>query len=290
MSLFSIVIPSYNRPDFLARLLTSINYQTLRNFEVFVIDDASTNKVSYEQVIKQFSPRMPIRYFRNSKNRGAQYSRNRGIEESDGTYIAFVDDDDQWLPDKLEQQAAIFKNGSARLGLVYAWADTVREDSAILHRYRTVHKGSPLAVLLDTCFIPSPTVVIPRLTIENVGKFDESLQICQDWDMWIRIVEAEYEVDVVEKVLALHHKHKRASIGTSNKSLYGFFQFYTKHKDLYIRMQMSKDLSEKFRWLAFQASQAKYHDLAENALRNAIGLWRGNLKAWIRFVQLFLGK
>ena len=290
MNLFSIVIPSYNRPDLLARLLESISYQTTRDFEVFVVDDASLDKESYERIVEKFSHYIPVHYLRNDKNRGAQYSRNRGIAESTGKLIAFVDDDDEWLPEKLERQAAIFKAGSERLGLVYSWADAVGENGTVLHQYRAVHRGDTLAELLDTCFIPSPTVVIPRLTIQNVGEFDESLPSCQDWDMWVRIIEAGYDIDVAKEVLALHHKHGRASIGTSNRSLDGFFQFYTKHRKLYIKMRMSKDLSEKFRWLAYQATQINNHELTGKSLRFSVSLWRRNLKAWIRFGQFTLGR
>lgn len=289
MSLFSIVTPSYNRPDFLERLLESICRQTIRDFEVFVIDDASLDQEAYDRVIGRFSKDINLQYLRNEVNRGAQYSRNRGVAASAGKLIAFVDDDDEWLPGKLERQAALFSSASERLGLVYTWADAVSEETIVLHQYRAVHQGNVLAALLDACFIPSPTVVVRRAAIEKLGGFDESLPSCQDWDMWTRVAEAGYDIAVVKDVLALHHKHPRASIGASSRSLEGFFRFYEKHTVLYKRLGMERNLSEKYRGLAYQANKTDNRNMVKLALRRSITHWKTNVKAWVRYVQLFLG-
>lgn len=289
MSLFSIVTPSYNRPDFLGRLLESICRQTIRDFEVFVIDDASSDQEAYERVVGHFSQAIPLRYLRNEVTRGAQYSRNRGVAASTGKLIAFVDDDDEWMPQKLERQAALFSAASEKLGLVYTWADAMNEETVVSHQYRAIHQGNVLAALLEACFIPSPTVVVRRAAIEKLGGFDESLPSCQDWDMWTRIAEAGYDVDVVKDILALNHKHQRASIGTSRRSLEGFFRFYEKHTDLYKRLGMTRNLSEKYRGLAYQANKTDNRDIAILALRRSFTLWKTNVKAWIRYIQLLLG-
>lgn len=287
MSLFSIVTPSYNRPDFLGRLLDSICRQTIQDFDVFVIDDASQDRDAYAYVINHFSQYISLRYFRNEVNRGAQYSRNRGVAESSGELIAFVDDDDEWMPRKLEQQAALFSAASAQLGLVYTWADAVNEESIVTHSYRAFHHGNVLAALLDACFIPSPTVIVRRAVIEKLGGFDESLPSCQDWDMWIRIADAGFHIDVVKDILALHHKHQRASIGASGRSLEGFFRFYEKHADLYKRLGMARNLSEKYRGLAYQADKTGHCKIAQLSLRRSITLWKTNIKAWVRYIQFF---
>ncbi len=289
MSLFSVVIPSFNRADFLARLLESIRRQSFRDFDVVVVDDASADRQAYERVEAQFSRDFPLRFLRNKENRGAQYCRNRGIAESQGELVAFVDDDDEWLPAKLERQAAVVRASGERLGLVYAWADAVDEDGTVLERYRAAHRGCVLAELLDACFVPSPTVVVRRAVLERAGWFDESLPSCQDWDMWTRIAEAGYDVDLAQEVLALHHKHGRARIGTSPGALEGFHRCYAKHAALYERTGMTKNLSEKYRWLAHRAALAGDRDLAKTALRRSIALWKGNGKAWLRYAQLLVG-
>ena len=100
--LASIIIPSYNRADFLKRLLESIADQTFQNYEVIVIDDSSEDIEGYRRVIDHFSAIMNLVCLRNNKNKGAPFSRNRGIKAAKGEYIALVDDDDEWLPLSME--------------------------------------------------------------------------------------------------------------------------------------------------------------------------------------------
>lgn len=290
MSMVSIVIPSHNRPDLLDRLLASIRCQTFLDFEVVVVDDASSDRAAYDRVLGRYSGDISLRYIRNRENCGAQYSRNRGVTESKGELVAFVDDDDEWLPRKLERQTAIFASATEQLGLVYAWADSVDENGLILHQYRAAYRGNVLKDLINNCFIPSPTVVVRRAALERTGGFDESLPSCQDWDMWTRIAEAGYELDVAEEVLALHHKHERASIGTSPRSPLGFYRFYGKHADLYKRMGMKNNLSEKYRGLAHLAILAGDCKLAGVALHCSVALWKGNWKAWVRLSQFLIGR
>jgi glycosyltransferase involved in cell wall biosynthesis len=219
---------------------------------------------------------------------GAQRSRNVGIQESGGAFLAFVDDDDEWMPQKLERQAALLANAPDRVGLVYAWADTVKQDGTPGHPYRSAQRGDVLKTLLDVCFIPSPTVVVRRTALEESGGFDESLPSCQDWDMWTRVVQAGYGIDVVEEVLARHHKHGRASIGTSPSSLDGFMRYYAKHAHLYRQEGMARNLSEKYRGLADEAARAGDRTLTQAALRLSLEYWNGNWKAMVRYAQFLL--
>ena len=284
----SIVVPSCNRPDLLARLMSSIAAQTYSNYEVVVVNDGSSDQVGYAAIIDRFSMIMAVRYFRNPRNMGAQFSRNRGVYEARHDWIAFVDDDDEWLPEKLEKQAALLASSPGSVGLVYSWADGVLEDGSVKHRYRSSHRGPVLEALLDACFIPSPTVVIRRSALEKAGSFDESLPSCQDWDMWTRVAAAGFAVDLAEEVLAIHHRHGKPSIGASPRSLQGFCMYYEKHAPLYARARMMRNLSEKYRSLAFQAAGTGDRDLAGLALRKAVAANIWNWKAWVRSLQFVM--
>lgn len=289
MSLFSIIIPSHDRAALLVRLLESIGRQTCRDFEVILVDDASLDREAYDRIVQQFGGALPLRYIRNARNRGAQYSRNCGVEAATGTWLAFVDDDDEWLPRKLERQAQALADAPAQVGLIYAWADAVGADGAPLHTYRSGLRGALMKELCEGCFIPSPTVVVRRAALEKAGKFDEILTSCQDWDMWLRVAEAGYDIEVVPEVLALHHKHGGPSIGTSPRSLLGYYRFYQKHETLYRQMGLRRYLSEKYRGLAHQASRAGDRFLAGKALGRSLALWKGNWKAWVRRLEWALG-
>jgi len=228
--MISIVIPTYKRPDFLERLLKSIANQTFKDFEVIVIDDNSPNYEEYLPVIEKYKKIFKeFKFLRNSENKGAPYSRNKGIKETKYDLIALVDDDDEWLPKKLEKQFEIFKSNNENLGLVYTWTNAIDEDGNIVYKYRNEIEGNPKKEILKECFIPSPSVMVKKKAIIDAGLFDEKMPSCQDWDMWTRIIMKGYDVKVIKEVLTIYHKHGRESIGLSKKAKDGYKMFYKKH-------------------------------------------------------------
>lgn len=225
----SIVIPTFRRPDLLRRLLASIHTQTYSDYEVIVVDDCSPNIEAYESVVLEFVPRLKdFTFLRNESNRGAPFSRNSGIRHAKNELVALVDDDDEWLPLKLERQVAIFAQSPPEIGLVYTWTDVV-EDGQRRAFYRSHLEGRCLSFILTECFIPSPSVMVRKQAIMNVGMFDETFPSCQDWDLWTRLCAAGYEVRVVPEVLTLYHKQSSNSIGSSRRAREGYVRYYRKH-------------------------------------------------------------
>ncbi|MFQ9018216.1 MAG: glycosyltransferase family 2 protein [[Clostridium] symbiosum] len=229
----SIIIPTYRRPDYLKRLLDSIEEQTYRNFEVIVIDDHSENQSVYKEVIGQYKNKFSLYYESNSQNMGAPYSRNRGIDLAKYDYIALVDDDDEWTKDKLEEQLKSFSN--SKIGISYTWADAIGEQGMEIYCYRANISGNAKKEILKECFIPSSSVMVTKKAICAAGKFDEKFPACQDWDMWTRIIFRGYEVAVVKQVLMIYHKHSGATIGKSPRAKKGFQYYYKKHIMKFIR-------------------------------------------------------
>jgi glycosyltransferase involved in cell wall biosynthesis len=226
----SIVIPTYNRPDLLDRLLTSITRQTFKEFEVIVVDDNSPNFGEYELLIKKYQDLFSeFAFLSNETNRGAPHSRNRGILTAKYDLIALVDDDDEWLPIKLERQVGIFNRSDAKVGIVYTWTDAVNENNEIVYCYRSDIEGNAIREILSECYIPSPSVMVRKQAIIEAGLFDESFPSCQDWDMWTRILEQNYECRVIKQVVTIYYKHSRESIGTSKSALQGYAKYYRKH-------------------------------------------------------------
>lgn len=226
----SVVIPTFKRPDFLARLLAAIQQQTFQSFEVIVVDDNSPNFEEYFSVYKTYAEVFPeFHLLRNQENKGAPFSRNRGILASKYDLIALVDDDDEWLPTKLEKQIGVFSNSSEKVGLIYTWTDSVDEDNNVVHKYRSTVETNLKREILKECFIPSPSVMVRKSAIIAAGLFDEKLPSCQDWDMWTRIIMKGYGVKSIKEVLTIYHKHSSGSIGLSKNAKKGYRMYYLKN-------------------------------------------------------------
>jgi len=229
----SIVIPTYERPFLLRRLLHSIAMQTYKEFEVFVIDDASSQEKEYRTLIEDFSELIPrLSYHRNRINYGPCYTRNKGIDMAKGTWVALVDDDDEWKLTKLEKQIALAKTVSSKVGIIYTWCEAV-DDRKVIWEYHNSLEGDVLPALLKECFIPSPSALVRREALFVAGCFDLRMPSCQDWDMWTRICVKGYQVACVKSVETLYHKHSLPTVGTSPKAPLGYNLFWEKHKELY---------------------------------------------------------
>ncbi|MEQ3511927.1 glycosyltransferase family A protein [Pseudoalteromonas sp. BZB3] len=220
----SVVIPTYKRPDLLARLLKSISLQTLLPNEVIVIDDCSGMESEYSAVIKEFDSIFEKLIFESLKqNSGAPTARNLGISKAKGDWVALVDDDDEWLPSKLEKQAELInKSNDPQLGFVYTWTEAKGQAGQESYTSKVSHKGDSVSALLNTNYIMSASVLIKRQALQDVSGFKESLPSCQDWDTWIRIALAGYHFDLVEEVLTIYHRHGGESIGLSPKAKLGY--------------------------------------------------------------------
>ena len=129
--LVSIIMPSWNTGRFIAESIESVLAQTYTNWELLIVDDCSTDNT--DEVVKPFLEDKRIKYFKNEKNSGAALSRNRAMREAQGEWIAFLDSDDLWMPEKLEKQIA-FMNEHGYV-LSYHEYEKIAEDSKPIHIY-----------------------------------------------------------------------------------------------------------------------------------------------------------
>lgn len=199
MQKVSVIIPAYNRAHLLDRAIKSVLNQTFQDFELIIVDDASTD--STELVVMSFGDKRII-YILHEIRKGASASRNTGIKASRGMYIAFLDSDDEWLPQKLEKQIKVFENGSDKLGLVYVgYSDENKPDEPIIPQYR----GKILHYLLINNYVGSTTnPLIRKNCFDKAGYFDEDLPAANDWDIWIRISQ-HYDFEFIPEILASYH-------------------------------------------------------------------------------------
>ena len=215
--LVTVVIPTHNRSDLLPRAIRSVLGQTYKNLECIVVDDASNDGT--EQVVREFEDNRLI-YLRHETSLHASAARNSGIKKARGEFLAFLDDDDEWLPQKLEKQLGLITSSSEQVGLVYCWLDCYEEEQLVSQRHPKL-RGNIFKQTLDRQPIGnSSTLLVRRSVIETVGGFDESLPRGNDGD-FIRRICRDYEVDFVPEVLVkvyIGHKHERIT-SVDEKSL-----------------------------------------------------------------------
>lgn len=237
----TVIVPTYNRADYLDRLLVSVSNQTYKNFEVIVVDDHSQDQDAYHQVISKYASRFSLRYVSNEKNSGAPFSRNRGIALAKGELLAFVDDDDEWGERKLEKQVPLFKDPD--VGITYTWASAVDENNNPVYQFEETVSGDARKEILKRCFIPSSSVMTTKKAAQAVGGFDLEFPSCQDWDMWTRIIFKKYRIQVLPEDMMTYHKHKGPSIGTGKSATKGYQLYYRKHLWKYVfSFTFSKDI------------------------------------------------
>jgi GT2 family glycosyltransferase len=200
----AIIVPCYNAESYLRRALDSVFAQTYRDFRVYAVDDGSTDDTV--RVLDSYSDRC---CFVSQRRSGPATARNRAIQMSDSSFLAFLDADDEWLPLKLERQMALLKQDST-LALVCS-SCAVSGEGRETFAFSTTQEPPPISGklfenLVRNCFVFTPTVVARRRCLEEVGFFNESLAVCEDFNLWLRIA-ARWRIAFLPEVLAITHKH-----------------------------------------------------------------------------------
>lgn len=201
--LISVIIPSYNSARFLAESIGSVLAQTYRPLEIVVIDDGSTDATS--EAVAPYANR--IRYIRQ-ENRGLAGARNRGIQETRGEFIAFLDADDQWMPEKLARQWKCFCDHPS-VPLVHTdtlcWNEDV--DEIVPQKLgRSDYVGDCYRRLFFENYVTPSTVVVRRDCIEMTGLFHDGLPGVEDLDLWLRIAR-HYPFGYVDEPLVQYRIH-----------------------------------------------------------------------------------
>ena len=181
----SVIIPTYNRRDFVREAIASVLTQTYQDFELIVVDDGSKDET--QAVVREFSG---VRYVLQ-ENRGVSSARNRGVALSSGRLLAFLDSDDLWQPHKLAKQVAFFvSQPDARICQTEEiWLrNGVRVNPHNKHKKPT---GDIFTRSLHLCLVSPSAVMMRRDLFERMGGFDESLPACEDYDLWLRIAATE---------------------------------------------------------------------------------------------------
>ncbi len=213
--LVSAIITTCRRdPEIVNTALHSVMAQTYKDLEIIVVDDSPLDFDGRDAVRRTIMDSCStVRYISHGENRGAPAARNTGIREAKGEYVAFLDDDDEWLPEKIEEQIKGFT--TEKIALVYSGFiihDEIHHTQFISKRI--YHSGKVYFDLLELNFIGSTSVpLIRKEYLEAIGGFDESLESRQDLDVYLRLAK-EYEINYVPGEWVIRHWHRGKRITT----------------------------------------------------------------------------
>jgi glycosyltransferase involved in cell wall biosynthesis len=200
----SVVIPLYNRAHTIERALGSVARQSFGDFEIVVVDDASRDGGA--EKIAGFDPR--LRILRHPANRGAAAARNTGIKAAQGDYVAFLDSDDEWLPEKLGTQMGVLDRG--RHDAAVTAFILIDERSGRREVVRAPFRGDPRRSLLLGCAVSPGSTLIGRRDYFLDGRlFDEQLRRLEDWD-WLLAYVRERDLALIDEPLAIIHGNAAA--------------------------------------------------------------------------------
>jgi glycosyltransferase involved in cell wall biosynthesis len=260
----SVIITTFNRRSFLKRAVLSVLNQDYREKEIIVVDDGSEDH-SFEEIRG-----LPIRYEWQA-NKGVSGARNKGIALSGGEYIAFLDVDDLWIKGKLTRQIKVMEEE----GFAVCYTDEVwirngkRQNQKERHRKYT---GHIFERCLPLCIISPSSVVVRSEVFSDVGPFDESLPVCEDYDMWLRIT-ARYPVRFLDEPLIIKHGGHEDQLSRKYQAMDRFrIQSLTKvigsgKLDGPMRMAALEELRNKCRIYAQGARKRDRIEEAEQYLR-----------------------
>lgn len=183
-ALCSVIVPAYRSEKYIAACIASVQAQTFRDLEIVVVDDASEDYTG--QIVQQMAKEDErIRYLRQEANRGVAAARNRGVEEAAGEWIALLDSDDAWLPEKLEKQLVLQQQSGAEL--IYTGAQCMDCDGRMQERYFRVPKQTDYKALLKGNDIVCSSVLVKKTWLKRYPM--EHGEIHEDYLSWLRMLQ-----------------------------------------------------------------------------------------------------
>ncbi len=204
MPKISVLIPTHNRATLLPLAIDSVFQQTFQDFEIIIVDDASTDNTA--DVVSRFRDER-VKFIHRDVSGGDAVARNLGLANCQGQYIALLDDDDEWFPEKLEQQINIFRNSGSDIGGVYTGVQYIDGASGSkLYEVIPKEKKGFSNDMLDKNTITTSSLMFKKECIDRVGLFDETFPCASDHDMWIRIAE-KFQYKCIPRPLTKYRLH-----------------------------------------------------------------------------------
>ncbi|MFB6226496.1 MAG: glycosyltransferase family 2 protein [Candidatus Paceibacteria bacterium] len=288
--LVSIIIPTYNRANFLPTTIKSAINQTYDNTEIIVVDDGSTDHT--QEVVEKIQEKHPkIQYYWQENSGGAAKPKNKGIKKSKGKYIAILDSDDEYLPTKVEKQVEAFKHKDIEdLMAVGCGAKEVYIEKDEQREFIVPNYSNPLKELLKHDYMGSGSAMMyKRSLFDKVGFFDEKLKSGQDAEMRLRIATNGYKFYFIQQALIKYKIHKgniSQSISAANKTE-DVQYIFNKYREYYL--ENPKILSIKLRYDGTRNMYLNNKSKARKKFLKSIKFNPLNIRSYLYLLVSFLG-
>ncbi len=291
--LVSVIIPTFNRADLVREAIQSVLDQTYQNFEIIVVDDGSTDGT--EQVLAPYKDKIIYIY---QENQGGAAARNTGIKHARGKYIAFLDSDDLWLPEKLEKQLEILEKNED-IAMVYSNIIRVYDGGRLkkigINPKNIISGNIYHEILLRRVWVSLPTWIIRKACFEEIGGFDPEFRTSHDREMVVRIVK-KYQIYGIKEPLTLIRQHAITPKlrGSSTEKLeYYWFKFLDKlfnETDKDLSQRLKKRMKADYYFLAGMGYLKEMNPtLAKKRFLKSILYYPFRGKAYMHFVATLMG-
>ena len=302
----TVVIPTYNRAHLIKDAVESVLNQTYQDFELIVIDDGSTDNT--KEVLALYKDKLTYIY---QENQGRSAARNHGIKLAQGEYIAFLDSDDVWFPDKLERQVPVLESASSNVVLVHGykcivdknlqpvpgWEFKLRKLYQILEKREETYEN----FLYFNCLFTS-TVLVRKASLLEINGYDVSIEGREDVDLYLRLLLKDYCFAFIsEPALMKYRWHKSNTDDCSSN--YSYLQVYEKHLHECLKLGNSMRIAKAKKLLYQGLAKAHYrlgnYDKSRNYWQKAfieywetaftISFWKQYFGSFIRQTILNFG-
>ena len=268
-TMISVIVPTYNRAHQLPRTLDSILCQSCSPKEIIVVDDGST-----DETLALMTSEYPEIVFIQQQNTGVSSARNVGIKRASGDWIAFLDSDDEWLPKKLEiQMKALYENPEIKI--CHTNEIWIRNGKRVNPKKKHGKFGGWIfQKCLPLCCISPSSVIIHKSIFKEIGLFDYSLPVCEDYDLWLRITARNPVLYIEEPFLIKYGGHE----DQLSKKYWGMDRFRIKSLEKIISSRVLSELDEN---AAKKMLMEKIYIFIQGAQK------RGNLKEVKKFKEQY---
>jgi len=258
-------MPCYNAEKHLRTSLASVAEQTYRDFELIAVNDGSLDDTA--AILSDFATQYSWLTVVDQENRGLPAARNRGLSHARGEYVAFLDSDDTWSPQFLEEMTQSLESNPECILAYCGWQNIGlqegRNQPFVPPDYENDGK---LESLLTGCRWPVHATLTRKFAIEEVGGFDEELKSCEDYDLWLKIAPFK-QITRVPKVLAYYHHHEGQMSGNSQRM--ALYNFHVQKRFILNNPEIEKTLGKR-RAIALVAEELNYKALNAH--------WQGDSK------------